>query len=135
MEFNAEKTLNAIIPTLFEARYQLSRGSALYAAIEGLTQQCAQDLFGPNALQKANIAGIGDIYFPYRSFGTINTVHQFGLDELILFSFYYFNRRNYKTVVDIGANIGLHSTILAKLGYHVVDMSPILLIFRSSKKR
>ena len=63
MEFNAEKTLNAIIPTLFEARYQLSRGSALYAAIEGLIQQCAQDLFGPNALQKVNTSGIGDIYF------------------------------------------------------------------------
>lgn len=56
---------------------------------------------------------------PYRSMGAINTTHLFGIDEIIILSFYLKNRSRYKNVLDLGANIGLHSIFLGKLGYNV----------------
>jgi FkbM family methyltransferase len=46
------------------------------------------------------------------------------LDELILFSYYWVNRHRYKKVLDLGANLGLHSIFLAKCGYDVTAYEP-----------
>lgn len=67
---------------------------------------------------------IGDIIFPFYSMGQINSSNLFGLDELIIFSFYYQNRTKYRYVLDLGANIGLHTLVLLKLGYSVVSYEP-----------
>lgn len=64
------------------------------------------------------------IRFPYLQMGDINTIDLFDLDELIIFSFYLHNRHRYKKVLDIGANVGLHSIILDKLGYYVTAFEP-----------
>ena len=56
--------------------------------------------------------------------GNINSTHLFGIDELFLFKFYEKNKTKYKNVCDIGANIGLHSIILDKLGYNVTSFEP-----------
>ena len=48
----------------------------------------------------------------------------FDLDEFIIFSFYWANRKRYKNVLDIGANIGLHSLVLAKCGYEIDSYEP-----------
>ncbi len=58
------------------------------------------------------------------SMGQINSTHLFGLDELIIFSFYLKNKNRYKKVFDIGANIGLHSIVLAKTGFDVLSYEP-----------
>jgi FkbM family methyltransferase len=81
-------------------------------------------LFGIQGPQRGRLGEIGDIDLPFQSFGAINSVHLFGLDELIIFSFYAANRRNYRRVADIGANIGLHSVVLARLGYEVHSYEP-----------
>ena len=44
----------------------------------------------------------GEIHFPYKEMGAINTLHLFGLDELIIFSYYIINKGRYKKVADIG---------------------------------
>jgi FkbM family methyltransferase len=67
---------------------------------------------------------IGSIEFPYVSFGSINTTHLFGLDELILFSWYFINKNKYVKVLDLGANVGLHSLIMSKLGFSVDTYEP-----------
>jgi FkbM family methyltransferase len=67
---------------------------------------------------------IGLIEFPYVSFGTINTTHLFGLDELIIFSWYFKNKDKYANVLDLGANIGLHLLVLSKLGFSVNAYEP-----------
>jgi FkbM family methyltransferase len=56
--------------------------------------------------------------------GNIDSAKLFGLDEIILFSFYYANRNRYKKTLDLGANIGLHTIIMKKLGFEVVSYEP-----------
>ena len=56
--------------------------------------------------------------------GAISSFDLFGLDEMILFSFYAANVKRYKRVADLGANIGVHSLILAKLGFQVDSYEP-----------
>ena len=56
--------------------------------------------------------------------GQINSAKLFGLDELILFAFYYTNRNRYKKTLDLGANIGLHTLIMKKLGFQVISYEP-----------
>ena len=67
---------------------------------------------------------IGKITFPYFAMGNIDSLDLFGLDELIIFSFYFSNRSNFKKVLDLGANIGLHSLIMKKLGFTVISYEP-----------
>lgn len=67
---------------------------------------------------------VGNLDFPYHSMGNVNSSNLFGLDELILFSFYYQNRNRYSRVLDLGANIGLHTLVLFKLGYAVSSYEP-----------
>lgn len=56
---------------------------------------------------------------PYHSMGNINTTHLFGIDELIILSFYKQQSHRYKKVLDLGGNIGLHTIVLSKLGMQV----------------
>ena len=70
------------------------------------------------------LAEIGLIKFPYFSMGSIDSTKLFGVDELILFSFYYMNRNRYRKTLDLGANIGLHSLIMKKLDLDVVSYEP-----------
>lgn len=74
----------------------------------------AQRAFGP----------FGSLAFPFVRMGAITSLDLFGLDELILFAFYHANRRRYRRTVDFGANIGLHSTIMAKCGFEVRAFEP-----------
>lgn len=48
----------------------------------------------------------------------------FGPNEMILFAFYQHNAGRYKKVLDIGANLGLHSILMNKLGWDVKAFEP-----------
>jgi FkbM family methyltransferase len=67
---------------------------------------------------------LGELKFPYFKMGNIDSSKLFGLDELILFSFYYTNRNRYKKTLDLGANIGLHTLVMKKLGFQVTSYEP-----------
>ena len=82
------------------------------------------NLYGKNKKNKANLGFLGEIHLPYFSMGAIDSTHLFGLDELILFSFYHKNKNLYSRVSDLGANIGLHSIVLSNLGYKVTSYEP-----------
>ena len=64
------------------------------------------------------------VEIPSVSFGAISSVDLFGLDELIIFSFYQANKDRYSRVADLGANIGLHSLVLAAMGMTVAAYEP-----------
>lgn len=66
----------------------------------------------------------GEITFPYHEMGNINSLDLFGMDELIIFSFYHANRKRYRRAVDFGANIGLHSIVLARCGFELRSFEP-----------
>lgn len=102
-----------------------ARGSAFYKFIEGLTKHAfheAQPAF--EAGQKVPMAELGLISLPYEKMGAIDSIDLFGLDELLMFSFYYRNRGRYPRAADIGANIGLHSILLSKCGSRVEAYEP-----------
>ena len=61
---------------------------------------------------------------PYEKMGAIDSIDLFGLDELLMFAFYYRNKGKYKNAADIGANIGLHSILLSKAGCKVEAFEP-----------
>ena len=71
-----------------------------------------------------SFAELGVIRFPFFEMGQIDSAKLFGLDELILFSFYYTNRNKYKKTLDLGANIGLHTLVMKKLGFQVTSYEP-----------
>jgi len=54
----------------------------------------------------------------------IPSLNLFELDEMILFAFYACNKHRYKNVLDLGANIGLHSIILGLSGFNVNAYEP-----------
>tara|TARA_B100000242_G_C43053524_1_gene492453 strand:+ start:3015 stop:4631 length:1617 start_codon:yes stop_codon:yes gene_type:complete len=75
-----------------------------------------------------------DLKFPLINFGNRNSIDLFGLDEIIIFCFYNNMRNYYKKVCDIGGNIGLHSLILAKMGFDVTMYEPDNFHFKIAKQ-
>ena len=71
-----------------------------------------------------NFGPFGPLFFPYRTMGNVDSFHLFGAQELELFAFYDYNRGRYKQVRDIGANLGLHSLLMAKCGWVVIAYEP-----------
>ena len=67
---------------------------------------------------------LGQVPFSFVDMGSISSVDLFGLDELIIFSFYWVNRHRYRKVVDMGANVGLHSLVLALMDFDVEAYEP-----------
>lgn len=70
------------------------------------------------------LAEFGPVTLPYVQMGAIDSIDLFGLDELIMFAYYLRNRDRYLRAVDIGANLGLHSVLLAKCGMSVASYEP-----------
>ena len=63
----------------------------------------------------------GKIVFPYYSMGKDNSFNLFNANELVVFYIYLKNKKKYKNVADMGANLGLHSIVLNKCGYNVTS--------------
>lgn len=99
-------------------------GTLAYSELVDLARNDAVKRFGESATMPQSFKPFGEIDFPYHSMGAINSVHLFGLDELIIFSFYWANRNRYKRVADLGANIGLHSFVLGRCGFDVHSYEP-----------
>ena len=102
-----------------------ARDSYLYKLLES----CCLDFIGNSDFKSAEAKNVpfgpfGDLVMPYQRMGAIDSLDLFGLDELILFSFYLANKGRYKKTIDIGANLGLHSILMAKLGFHVTSYEP-----------
>ena len=81
---------------------------------------------------------LGNIIFPYTNMGKIESYDLiFNPNEFIVFYLYELlkkiNKR--KFAADFGANLGLHSIILGKLGYKVVSYEPDPDTFKQLKKK
>ncbi len=68
---------------------------------------------------------------PYVSQGNIDSADLFGMNELILFSYYEQSVGNkYRKILDLGANIGLHTIFMSLLGASVTSVEADPLTFR-----
>ena len=135
---NHKQTQEELIISLIELIPKITSehkpNSDIYKYISGVTKNAVKYLFGPGNPEKINMGQLGLIDIPFFSMGAINTTHLFGLDELILFSFYLKNKLTYKKVGDLGANVGVHSIILSNLGFDVTSYEPDAIHFEKIKE-
>ena len=101
-----------------------AKSTVWYETTAAALDRAITEVHGPTRPDKMDLAEVGQIVFPYFSMGNIDSVKLFGLDELIIFSFYYANRGKYNKVLDLGANIGLHTLILRLMGFQVESYEP-----------
>ena len=114
-----------LIQSLIENPSQHSRDSSFYKTHEQeLLNMLENSDLNSSKSGHESFEPFGDLHFPYREMGAINTIHLFGLDELIIFSYYWANKSRYKNVADLGANIGLHSLIMDKCGFAINSFEP-----------
>ncbi|MBS0624631.1 MAG: FkbM family methyltransferase [Verrucomicrobia bacterium] len=117
-------TLGEIITSLPLIKEHHNHGTSIYRVFEKIARQESEKMFDPESTGEKSLGPVGAFSFPYFKMGAIDSIDLFGLDELILFSFYWSNRNRYKKVLDIGANIGLHTVVLSKCGYQVKLFEP-----------
>jgi len=110
-----------IIPSLASLH---APSSPVYEFLAMAAREQLLPRFGEAAAGPQLLAPFGSLAFPYHRMGAIDSVDLFGLDELILFAFYWRNRHRYKRVLDLGANLGLHSIVLSKCGFSVRAYEP-----------
>lgn len=66
--------------------------------------------------------------------GKLNPSYLLGYNELIIFSFYLFNKKKYQNFIDVGANIGLHSIFFDKFNVNVKSFEPDEYHFKELKR-
>lgn len=120
---NTTLSLDTILETLIENKDYHIPGKKLYSLLKLLARNEVESIYKAND-GSFKFKWLGEIKLPYYSMGNVSSVNLFDLDELIIFCFYWLNRNSYKKVIDIGANIGLHSIVLSKLGYEVHAYEP-----------
>lgn len=95
-----------------------------YKKLKAEASSILTELYGESSSQSAHFPGIGEIRLPFFSMGNVTSINLFDLDELIIIAFYNLSKDRYKSSLDIGANLGLHSIVMAKLGFQVTSFEP-----------
>lgn len=118
-------TIGQIIEALPFTSTAHARTNAAYKVFEKVLETAVKN----SDLKKTDeaivdLGKLGTINFPYQEFGSIDSLDLFGLDELIIFSYYVVNQSKYKKTYDIGANIGIHSIIMSLCGWDVTCIEP-----------
>jgi FkbM family methyltransferase len=98
--------------------------AGLYGLLKTLARREVEQLFSGTNGSGTDFKPFGHLHLPYHKMGAVDSLNLFDLDELIIFSFYWANRDNYSRALDIGANIGLHSILMSKLGMTVRSFEP-----------
>ena len=115
------ESLMCSLPTL--KKFQ-SYDTQLYQLLKIATSNEIERVFSGENSKEVEFKPFGNIIFPYHSMGAIDTLDLFGLDEMIIFCYYWINKDKYSNVLDIGANLGLHSIIMNKCGFNVKSFEP-----------
>ena len=109
------------LPTVVE---QHCPTTSLSCLLKFCARQEIERLFDKEQGLAAKFGPFGELVFPFHPMGAADSRNLFDLDELIIFSFYLVNKANYRKVLDLGANLGLHSIILSRCGFQVTAYEP-----------
>ncbi|MEQ8331568.1 FkbM family methyltransferase [Nisaea sp.] len=106
-----------LVPTLVP-------GTPAYRFAHLAMSGAARRLFSTEKAERRAFGPFEDFFFPYFSMGSVDSVNLFALDELILFHIYRTYLGCRQKVLDLGANLGLHSIVLGRLGHEVRSFEP-----------
>jgi len=116
---------NSLLEFLAHFPRDHARDSTFYRFVEGVAKYAFREAKPQfEAGLGVPFAEFGTLYLPYEKMGAIDSIDLFGLDELLMFAFYYRNRDRYARAADIGANIGLHSILLSRCGMKTEAFEP-----------
>lgn len=125
MTTTSPSSLGELIEILPSLASEHARTSETYQELDLITKQTvAKSAFATTESTAAPLGPFGPVAFPFTEMGAVSTLDLFGLDELIIFSFYWANRHRYRRAADIGANLGLHSILMSKCGWRVAAYEP-----------
>jgi FkbM family methyltransferase len=99
-------------------------GTRLYALLKEVAREEIEKRFSSTEPAAGDMGRLGRIFLPYYRMGAVNSLDLFGLDELIILLFYWCNRSRYRRMVDVGANLGLHTIVMARCGFEVAAFEP-----------
>jgi FkbM family methyltransferase len=99
-------------------------GTKQYAEIKHLADSVVKPLFLDTDDSETAFGPFGLLSFPFHSMGNVTSLNLFDIDELILFAFYHSKRTVYKKVLDLGANIGLHTLLMSRCDFEVIAVEP-----------
>lgn len=116
--------LDDLIERLPDCAAQHGPSEDTYRNLKAKVIEAVAAQYGGTGTEPVSLPPFGDIVFPYVQLGNIDSLDLFGLDELILFAFYWCNRTRYRKVVDFGANLGLHSLVMSRCGYEIRAFEP-----------
>lgn len=117
--------LDTLLGFLARFPHHHARDSAFYRLVDGVAKYAFREARGEFAAgRKVPFAELGPLELPYEKMGAIDSIDLFGLDELLMFAFYFRNRGCYARAADVGANIGLHSIVLSKCGMKTEAFEP-----------
>jgi FkbM family methyltransferase len=117
--------LEGLFDLLVEARSLHGAHGAFHRFMGDLCRRAfrASDLRRPESTP-VPFGPFGEIVLPYHAMGAIDSIDLFGLDELIIFAFYWANRTRYRRAADVGANLGLHAILMQRCGFAVTAFEP-----------
>jgi FkbM family methyltransferase len=125
--------LDDLFRTLPGVRDQHAPTSHLYVLLKQVARQEIERLFRSGE-EARGFGPFGELALPYFNMGAVDSLSLFDLDELLLFSFYHQNRNRYRRVLDVGANVGLHSIILNRCGFEARCFEPDPTHFRQLQR-
>lgn len=125
MTTTAQPSIGDLIATLAALATEHARTSPTYQSLDRIAiATAAASGFAQSEEAPVPLGDFGSVAFPFTKMGAISTLDLFGLDELIIFAFYWANRNRYRRAADIGANLGLHSILMGKCGWQVSAYEP-----------
>jgi FkbM family methyltransferase len=120
-----QPSIGDLIATLAALAAEHARTSPTYQSLDRVAiATAAASGFAQPEEASVPLGDFGPVAFPFTKMGAVSTLDLFGLDELIIFAFYWANRNRYRRAADIGANLGLHSILMGKCGWQVSAYEP-----------
>ncbi|MDZ7576955.1 MAG: FkbM family methyltransferase [Candidatus Nanopelagicales bacterium] len=116
--------LSRLLGAIPELLPTLRRGTKTFDLVAQVAARAAQESGFASGGSGETLGEFGHVVLPFRKMGAIDTLDLLGLDELVVFCFYFDNRDRYSTAADLGANCGLHSLLMARLGWRVEAYEP-----------